>query len=427
MLSQSSPSATFSPMSKQASSNEQLSFAARSDVGMKRAMNQDAFEASISQEAWEQKGHRFVVADGMGAHAAGELASQLAVEEVSKQYDECELPPEEAIVSALQAANSVIHQRGQSDPQLFNMGTTCSSLVILPQGALVAHVGDSRVYRCREDKIQQLTFDHSLVWEMRAAGQIRGDDRAAAIPRNVITRCLGPHAEVIVDTEGFFSVRPGDTFLLCSDGLTGRISDKEIGTIIRYLDPDEAVDLLTDLANLRGGSDNITTIITRIVGGDLRADGDVSDALLDNSSGGTHPLWWIIAGCGLIAALAGFQFAMLPAALTGCALFLVGTVGALYQWWKSENQSNNSTMPTAPYASAAALVDSEFIAGVSETFRSILAALLPSMPELQPFSAEIEALQQATETNDGSQLASSDSKRICQQMAKIAMQLRSKI
>lgn len=416
-------------MSKQASSNEQLSFAARSDVGMKRAMNQDAFDAALSSDAWESKGHRFVVADGMGAHAAGELASQLAVEEVAKQYAACNLEPEEAIISALQSANSVIHQRGQADPQLFNMGTTCSSLVILPQGALVGHVGDSRVYRCREDKIQQLTFDHSLVWEMRAAGQIRGDDRAASIPRNVITRCLGPHADVAVDIEGFFSIRPGDTFLLCSDGLTGRISDKEIGTIIRHLEPTESVDFLTDLANLRGGSDNITTIVTRVIGDELRADGNVSDSILDNQHAGTHPAWWIIAGIGLIAALAGFQFAMLPAVAVGASLFVIGTIGAAFQWWQRLNPTTDSSLPTAPYASAAARVDSEFIDGIHKTLSSILDALLPSFPDLSPLSEEIDKLQKASEAAmSAAETGSfSDCKRICQQMAAVAKQLRGKI
>src|SRR6185503_15786006 len=131
----------------------------------------------------------------------------------------------------------------------------CSCLVLLPQGALVAHIGDSRVYRLRGQTLEQLTFDHSLVWEMAAAGQMTEHDVPSYIPKNVITRSLGPHATVHVDLEGPYSAVPGDKFLLCSDGLSGPITDEEMGAILQCLEPADAAATFVDLANLRGGPD----------------------------------------------------------------------------------------------------------------------------------------------------------------------------
>jgi protein phosphatase len=141
--------------------------------------------------------------------------------------------------------------------------------VLLPQGALVAHIGDSRVYRLRGNVLEQLTFDHSLVWEMAAAGRMAFDDVPAYIPKNVITRSLGPHPTVHVDLEGPYNAAAGDVFLLCSDGLSGPISDEVLGTVLRCLPPDEAAETLVDLANIRGGPDNISVIVAQVNGNTL--------------------------------------------------------------------------------------------------------------------------------------------------------------
>ena len=134
--------------------------------------------------------------------------------------------------------------------------------VLLPQGAVAAHIGDSRVYRLRQNKLEQLTFDHSLVWEMKAAGQLTAEEEAQGkVPKNVITRSLGPYPECKVDLEGPFPISVGDSFLLCSDGLTGVISDAEIAAFMANMPPAEAVKVLVDLANLRGGPDNITVCL----------------------------------------------------------------------------------------------------------------------------------------------------------------------
>ena len=167
---------------------------------------------------------------------------------------------------AIVEANDQIHERGQASTDFNGMGTTASTLVLLPQGAIVGHVGDSRVYRLRGTTLHQLTFDHSLVWEMKAAGHFSGDEAPPFVPKNIITRSLGPHADVNVDLEGPFPLELGDTFLLCSDGLSGQVTDQEIGLILGSLSPQEAVRALVDLANLRGGPDNVTVLISRVSG-----------------------------------------------------------------------------------------------------------------------------------------------------------------
>ena len=247
----------------------QIEYAQLSDLGMKRLNNQDSIAVLVTDDVatWNQRGHLMMVADGMGAHAAGELASKLAVDNVPHTYFKLrDLYPPAALRQAIRDANTLIHTKGQSAIGFQGMGTTCSCLVLLPHGALVAHIGDSRVYRLRGDQLAQLTFDHSLVWEMAAAGHVAEQDVPPYIPKNVITRSLGPHESVNIDLEGPYDAAPGDLFLLCSDGLSGQVSDAEIGVLLQVQPPAEAVQSLVDLANLRGGPDNISVIVARIVG-----------------------------------------------------------------------------------------------------------------------------------------------------------------
>lgn len=247
---------------------EHFEYAAVSDVGMRRSNNQDSFMILLAEDeaTWRSRGHLLVVADGMGAHAAGELASKLAVEQVAHHYRTLkQLSPPEAILQALRDTNTDIYQRGQANSEFHNMGTTCSALLLLPQGTLAGHVGDSRIYRVRNERVEQLTFDHSLLWEMRAAGSLSHQE-TLNIPKNVITRSLGPQASVQVDLEGPSEISEGDSFVLCSDGLTGRVSDDEIGAIVSTLPPEKAARLLVDMANLRGGPDNITVLIAKAAG-----------------------------------------------------------------------------------------------------------------------------------------------------------------
>ncbi len=248
--------------------DQYLDVASVSDIGMRRSNNQDSFAVAMatSMEHWSQRGHLFMVADGMGAHAAGELASRLAIDHVPHLYRKfVELSGPEAIRRAVIEANAEINRRGQANEEFHNMGTTCTALTLLPQGAVCAHIGDSRVYRLRKGRLEQLTFDHSLVWEMRASGYLNAENEAAlAIPKNVITRSLGPYPEVKVDLEGPFPCEVGDVYLVCSDGLTGQIPDNELGPILANLPPKQAAQVLVDIANLRGGPDNITLIIAQV-------------------------------------------------------------------------------------------------------------------------------------------------------------------
>jgi protein phosphatase len=241
--------------------------AALTNKGMRRRSNQDSYIGITSEGKtnWTDDGHMFIVADGMGAHAAGEKASSMAIEHVPHQYwKRKDGLPVERLHRAMIDANNEIYRRGQANPDFYNMGTTASTLVLLPEGGVCAHVGDSRIYRLRDQTLEQLTFDHSLIWEMQGGNITDEALNASQIPKNVITRSLGPNASVLIDLEGPFPLRVGDKFLLCSDGLSGQLDDMEIGILMGVLPPDEAVQVLIDLANLRGGPDNITAIIVEI-------------------------------------------------------------------------------------------------------------------------------------------------------------------
>ncbi|OAI41514.1 hypothetical protein AYO40_00330 [Planctomycetaceae bacterium SCGC AG-212-D15] len=243
----------------------QFEHASLTDVGMRRSQNQDshAVQLATSAEQWQTHGHVFLVADGMGAHAVGELASELASTIIPLTYTkyatEGAVP---AIEKAFQEANSSIHNKGTQNKDFKGMGTTSSLLVLRPEGAWVGHVGDSRVYRIRDGQVEQLSFDHSLLWELARRQRVR-PDQITGVPTNVIVRSLGPEGHVQVDVEGPHPVRKGDAYLLCSDGLSGQLSAKELGAIATYFSPEDACRLAVDLANLSGGPDNITVIIVR--------------------------------------------------------------------------------------------------------------------------------------------------------------------
>lgn len=275
-----------SPPKKLEQSVGGLHCVAVTDVGMRRASNQDSLAISLADDNkhWRSHGHLMIVADGMGAHAAGELASKIATDTIPHSYrKQSSESPSEAIVAAVRAANEAIYSKGQNTVDFQGMGTTCSGLVLLPRGALAAHVGDSRVYRLRCELLEQLTFDHSLVWEMAAAGQASEEEVPAYVPKNVITRSLGPHPTVAVDVEGPFPLATGDRFLLCSDGLTGPLKPELIGMVMASLPLADVAQTLVDLANLLGGPDNITVIVTEVVdAGKLGTDEITESKLMPN-------------------------------------------------------------------------------------------------------------------------------------------------
>lgn len=308
-LSESPPTSTAGSISDRY--REAVEVSALTDVGMRRRNNQDslAYHLADGRAAWDRSGHLFVVADGMGAHAAGELASRLAVDLVQHHYEKNLQPhPVENLHRALIEANNEIHRRGQANIEFRNMGTTCSALILVPEGAICAHVGDSRIYRLRDSNLEQLTFDHSLVWEMQAAGGM--DDHATdqlAIPKNVITRSLGPNPSVVVDLEGPFEVRVGDKFLICSDGLSGQLTDTEIGVFLNELPIAIASQTMLDLANLRGGPDNISLIAVEVndplistVGHEAHT---LPDRVAEQQSAIHVGFWGASAVCGLGAVI----------------------------------------------------------------------------------------------------------------------------
>ena len=204
----------------------------------------------------------------MGAHAGGEEASRIAVTRIPEIYSELkpEHSPPLALSQSLSQANNEIHLKGENDPNYKGMGTTCSTLVVLPQGAIVGHVGDSRVYRVRGHNIEQLSRDHSLAWEVAAASgqsnQTQGAD-LPTVPKNIITRSMGPHNDLDIDLEGPFPVEQNDLFVLCSDGLSGTLSDEEIAIFTSELSIEEATAAVVGLALVRGAPDNTTVIIVK--------------------------------------------------------------------------------------------------------------------------------------------------------------------
>lgn len=362
-----------------------LQHAAVSDIGMRRTTNQDSFEVVLASdyEAWQQRGHLFVVADGMGAHAAGELASEMAVSGITLRYFKYEgLSPAEALEKAILDTNTEVYQRGQANLEFYNMGTTTSVLALVPEGALVAHVGDSRVYRLRGKRLDQLTFDHSLVWELRSSGQLDGNSELArVVPKNIITRSVGPNATVNPDIEGPFPIAVGDTFLLCSDGLSGPVADHEIGAIIGAFSPTEAAQALIDLANLRGGPDNITAVVVRVVGDQVatKAATNAASAPRAPEPQPVHPAVWAIVIIGVLTAVVmGLAKQNVWAGLA-CAAALIALAYAATRRW-SLTSTGVAEPPTrahygkGPYTSLECGVDAEFLEEVGRIANELRAA-----------------------------------------------------
>lgn len=242
----------------------------KTDIGKSRTSNEDSF--SLSHEL-----HLYVVADGMGGHAAGEVASRMAVDliqeymlETQKESDitlpfdvSSDLPPvAQRLVVAGKLANQKIYQLGQSEKKYTGMGTTLVSLIIKDGKAYVSHAGDSRAYLIRNETIQQITPDHSLVNEYVTQGILSEDETAAHPLKHVITRALGSSAQIEMEVN-ILPVENGDLFLLCSDGLSNPISDQEICTQIKNHPNglEEGCQHLIDFALEKGADDNITVIL----------------------------------------------------------------------------------------------------------------------------------------------------------------------
>jgi protein phosphatase len=245
-----------------------LEVAALSHIGLVRQRNEDALGYLEPPDAGVRaaKGSVFLVADGMGGHRGGEIASQLAVETIlSSYYASREPDPAKALDRAFKEANRVIIDKSRSDVSLHGMGTTCTALVFRRGEAYVAHVGDSRAYLYHDGRLEQLTEDHSLVGEMVRSGILSDEDARNHPRRNVITRSIGTHEDLLVDvTEQPLAAANEDVFLLCSDGLTSLVTEDELKTALGSNDPSKACAALVDLANDNGGKDNITVQIVKV-------------------------------------------------------------------------------------------------------------------------------------------------------------------
>jgi len=276
---------------------QRIQYATKSDIGFRRQNNEDSLAVQLCQNAeeWENHGHLFVIADGMGGHAVGELASKIAIDTVPHAFFKSKAEsPQVSLKNALEIANANIFERGSQNRDFARMGTTCSTLVLTERGAFIGHVGDSRVYRVRQNRIDQLSCDHSLHWELMRRGKLSPDKAASQEPRHIITRSLGPEEKVEVDLEGPHPVVPGDLYVLCSDGLNGHLKDDEIGMIVESLSPAESSRSLVNLANLRGGSDNISVIVVKV--GDSSDGVPASDFPVKKKRALTAELnaWWMI-------------------------------------------------------------------------------------------------------------------------------------
>ena len=241
----------------------QLSVAARTDIGMIRAGNEDNFYA----DANPFRG-LFIVADGMGGHAAGEVASEMAVQIVTRELVGVRTANDQAVIDrvaqSLRTANQAIFNRTLQEVDKQGMGTTASVLLLAGGHYLIGQVGDSRVYLLRDGQLRQITKDHSYVQEQVDAGFLTPEQARYHPYSNVITRCVGASESVEPDVY-VGEARAGDVFLVASDGLTGMVDDKRLQQLLSSgAAPRRVVDALIAEANGRGGLDNITAVLVQV-------------------------------------------------------------------------------------------------------------------------------------------------------------------
>jgi len=243
-----------------------LRWGGATDVGRVRTDNQDQFVARDDVGLW-------AVADGMGGHRGGEVASEIACDTLARVFDHHTI---DGLVGAIEQANTAVYRAGAGDPELSGMGTTVVALAVVAHDddelLALANVGDSRGYRWSGGDLDQLTTDHSLVADLVREGSLSPDEASVHPQRNILTRVLGVYEDVPVDA---FAVEPrhGDRYLLCSDGLYNEVPEDRIATVLRRVaDPTDAADELVRLAREGGGRDNITVVIVDVVDDGGRAE-----------------------------------------------------------------------------------------------------------------------------------------------------------
>ena len=301
------------------------------------------------------------------------------------------------------------------------MGTTASALILRPEGAWIGHVGDSRVYRIRGGVIEQLSFDHSLVWEL-ARRQQKQPEEMHGIPPNVIVRSLGPEPLVQVDVEGPHPVQPGDAFLLCSDGLSGQVTDREIGAVVTALPPDEACRFLVHLANLQGGPDNTTVLVVRVGGvppdvngvprtAETRSTLERSQVLVRRLMPVLRRLPWAFMLLGLGIVLAGLAIALTYShaqgnfavfVLAGVVLF-GGLIGLMVQNFRETHPAPPEEQPreVVVYRHISCTIDATLLQRLAQATRALEADINEKgwQFDTAQYQERLNKARQANETN----------------------------
>jgi protein phosphatase len=229
-----------------------VAYGASSDVGRVREANEDSYLVAEPL---------FVVADGMGGHIAGDVASSTAVKVIEEGSGRLSSEDPATLTKIITDANATIWDKAQSDTALRGMGTTCTLLLVDDDRVHIAHVGDSRAYRLRDGELEQLTEDHTLVGRMVQEGRLSAEEAQHHPQRSIITRALGVDEDVQVDLDTV-ELSDGDRLLICSDGLSSMVEDDQIKDVLaRESDPQKAADGLVELANEAGGDDNVTVVV----------------------------------------------------------------------------------------------------------------------------------------------------------------------
>ncbi|KPK40147.1 MAG: hypothetical protein AMJ69_03510 [Gammaproteobacteria bacterium SG8_47] len=242
-----------------------LAISGKTDVGRLREHNEDSI-------AWDAKLGLVVLADGMGGHNAGEVASELAVNTVlsvlrtALTADEGDANRTELLQDAVDDANSAIFNQSHEQPQCAGMGTTLVGALFSDEGMIWAHVGDSRIYRLRQTELSQITTDHSLLEELVQNGYLTKEEAQLSVNKNLITRALGIEADVDADVD-IDTLMADDIYLFCSDGLSDLVNEQDIASILndRSRDLDTAAASLVFAANAKGGTDNISVILVHVL------------------------------------------------------------------------------------------------------------------------------------------------------------------
>ena len=261
----------------------QLHSSSVSDIGKIRQNNEDSYlELLIEHENINCL--LLVVADGMGGHNAGEVASKTVVESIESYFksQESDLNSDKTLhylKESIEKANTAVFKASIKNESLKGMGSTCTAMMILNHQIFVAHVGDSRAYLIRGNNIDQLTRDHTLAEKMFDSGIISREEARSSPHRNMLMKAIGISEDLEVEIYDPFNVQPGDIYLLCSDGLTEYIEEEELRSILNIYDPAEACKLLVKIANKRGGKDNITVQIAKVSDPDVVEDKDLTSNL----------------------------------------------------------------------------------------------------------------------------------------------------